>query len=174
MTVLPKTIRPERVSSLSAETTVASPATSTGGIHTAGAGSFAVIATFAAAITAAGVTVQALGSASACILLMGMRHRCATQQDSTTSMASGTSIRVVRFRIEREFLLEGRIAAPSFPYPARRRHESLSEGAGSDAFQKARVRSVTEGWSTRGLTGPFRPSKTTRFWKDQGLVPEQD
>ena len=87
---------------LGAETTVASPATSTGGMHTAGAGSFAAIATFAAAIMTAGVTAQALGSASACILLMGMRRLCATRQDSMTSMASGTSIRVVQFRIERK------------------------------------------------------------------------
>jgi hypothetical protein len=57
--------------------------------------------TVVADITVAGDMALDLDSASACIRPMGMQRRCATQQGSMTSTASGISIPVAPFRIER-------------------------------------------------------------------------
>jgi|SRR5580704_4313300 hypothetical protein len=54
-----------------------------------------------AGITVAGDMAQALDSASASIRLMGMLRRSAVPRDSMTSTASGISIPVAPFHIER-------------------------------------------------------------------------
>jgi|HubBroStandDraft_4_1064222.scaffolds.fasta_scaffold183131_2 hypothetical protein len=66
------------------------------------------VITAVAAITAAGDTmVQDLGSASACMRLMGMPLPCVIQRVSTTQTASGSIIPVARFRTGIDCLSSG-------------------------------------------------------------------